>query len=49
MKRAVEIALSAMTYKPSLINIGSDIRKLIRGYTYRHRHTYKHREGKVIS
>jgi hypothetical protein len=33
MKYAVEVSLVAMMYKPSFIKIGSDIQKLIGGYT----------------
>jgi hypothetical protein len=36
MNYAVEMGSGAMTYTPSFIKIGSDIQKLMGGYTYRH-------------
>jgi hypothetical protein len=36
MKYAVEIGSSAMIYIPIFIKIGSDIRKFMGVYTYRH-------------
>jgi hypothetical protein len=37
MKYAVEIGSGGTSYKPRLINTGSDIKKLLRGYTHGHR------------
>jgi hypothetical protein len=36
---AVEMGSGALIYIPSFIKTGSAIKKLIRGYTYRHTHT----------